>query len=462
MAVMKKSVFIKQSRIAAPVADVFRWHARTGALERLTPPWSQLKVLGRDGDIRDGDITTLKMKAGPMPYTWIARHEGYQKNVVFKDRQIKGPFKHWVHRHGFKPGADGVCVMEDRIEYALPFSPISRALAGQWVQKDLEEIFDYRHRTLAWDMAEHKAFPGKKPLNIVITGASGLIGSVLRPFLSTGGHRVFRLVRQKPVSEDELFWDPRKGRIDLDKIGPVDVIIHLAGENLATGRWTTAKRRRIMESRTRSTKLIAETAINLNPRPKVLVSASAIGYYGDRGPETLSEKSDRGSDFISEVCERWEKAAAPVEGKGIRTVFMRIGVVLTPRGGALKKMLPVFKSGFGGRLGSGKQVMSWVGIDDVIGAIYHAIGEERLEGPVNVVSPFPVTNARFSKTLGKVVRRPVLLRTPETAIKAVFGQMGKEIVLSSTRVLPEKLLSSGYRFRTPDLEETLRHLLGGG
>jgi len=458
---MGKSVFVKKMRIAAPVADIFKWHARPGALERLTPPWDSLRVLKRNGDIRDGDITTLEMKAGPVPYTWIARHEGYRENVVFKDRQLKGPFKHWVHRHGFAPGKNGGCVMEDRIEYALPFSPFSHAMAGRWLEKNLERIFDYRHRTLAQDMAAHQAFPVEKPLNIVVTGASGMIGSVLCPFLSTGGHRVVRLVRRPAVSDDEIFWDPHRGYIDLDQIGPVDVIIHLAGESLATGRWTPAKRRRIMESRIRTTKLIAETAVKLNPRVKLLINASAIGYYGNRGTETLSENFGRGSDFISEVCDRWEGAAAPAADKGIRIAFLRIGVALTPRGGALKKMLPVFKFGFGGRLGSGKQYISWIGIDDVIGAIYHVIREEDLEGPVNIVSPFPETNARLSRILGKVIRRPVPWRTPATVIKAIFGQMGKEIVLSSTRVVPEKLLSSGYRFRTSDLEETLRHLLGG-
>lgn len=349
--------------------------------------------------------------------------------------------------------------MKDQIQYALPFDPISRPFISI-IQKKLKSIFDYRHTTLAHDLTLHNARPKKRPLNIVISGASGLIGRAIIPFFTTGGHQVTRLVRHKNISPNQLCWDPVAGKLECSALKNSDVIINFSGENIGQGRWTKAKKRKIMQSRIKTTTLLSETIANLKPPPKVFLNASAVGYYGNRGDLTQTEDNVCGADFISEVCSDWEKATVVAQKRGIRVVFLRIGVVLTPCGGALKKMLFPFKMGIGGKFGSGQQYISFIGIDDVIGAIYHIINNDSLEGPVNIVAPQPVTNLKFTKTLGKVLKRPTLFTIPEIAIKSVFGEMGQEILLSGTRVEPQKLLASGYTFRNPDLEGVLRHLLG--
>ncbi len=457
---LKNEVFIKRSRINAPVEMVFKWHSRPGALERLSPPWDPLQVIEKKGGIREGARAVLKMKAGPVPYKWIAEHTDYEENRLFRDRQVKGPLAQWIHTHRFEPDGNYACFLEDRIEYALLFHPFGSFFAGGAVRKKLEGIFNYRHTTTIHDIATHLPV-NEKPMNVLISGASGVVGSALIPFLTTGGHRVTRLVRKKTVpGEEEVYWNPNANTLNTDDLAGTDTVIHLAGENIGQGRWTKEKKTRIIESRTKGTSLIANAIAKLDPAPRVMVCASAIGYYGNRGSQVLTEEDGPGDDFISEVCHKWEKAAEPAIEKGIRVVFMRIGIALTPSGGALERLLLPFQMGIGGKIGSGSQYMSWIGIDDVIGAIYHAIKNDKIEGPVNVVSPNPVTNKEFTKTLGRVLSRPTLATVPEFAIKIAFGEMGREIPLSSTRVKPEKLMKTGYRFRNPDIEGALSHLLG--
>lgn len=456
---MKTKLFTKRSRIDTPVEDVFQWHSRPGALERLVPPWDPLKVIERTGGILKGGQAVLKMNAGPVPYTWIAEHTEYEENRMFKDRQVRGPFAFWEHTHLFEPDGDHACFLEDRIEYALPFHPFGNFLAGSLVQKKLSDIFTYRHNITAQDMIAHLSRKHLPPLNILISGATGVIGSALIPFLSTGGHQVKRLVRQNPKNNDVL-WNPMSAELDSAKLGGIDTVIHLAGEHIGRGRWTPEKKRIIVESRTKGTELIAKTAANMNLMPKTLICASAIGYYGDQGECQLTENACCGGEFISEVCDQWEKAAAPAIDKGIRVIFLRIGIALTPMGGALERLLPTFNLGLGAKIGNGSQYMSWISIDDVIGAIYHVINDEQIQGPINLVSPNPVTNAQFTATLGKVLGRPAAMTIPALAIQLAFGQMGKEVLLSGTRVFPEKLTESGYRFRHPMLESALSHLLG--
>jgi len=307
--------------------------------------------------------------------------------------------------------------------------------------------------------------PSKKdigrPIKILMTGASGLLGSALIPFFTTGGHIVHTLVRRVPFPEkDESFWDPEKKKLDPSVFDGADAVIHLAGEHIGEGRWTDEKKRIIIESRTKGTSLIADTISKLSSPPPVLICASAIGYYGNRGDKILTEDDQPGDDFISKVCSKWEKSAQATVDKGIRTVFMRIGIALSPAGGALSRLLLPFRAGLGGKIASGSQYMSWVGIDDVIGAFFHVLADNKIAGPVNVVSPNPVTNLEFTKTLGKVLARPAVFSIPAAAINLAFGEMGREVLLSSTRVMPQKLIESGYRFRNPDLSGALSHLLG--
>ena len=288
-----------------------------------------------------------------------------------------------------------------------------------------------------------------------------MVGSSLIPFLTTGGHRVTRLVRKTGTQcENERFWDPQNGVLDLRDSDNVDVVIHLSGENIGEGWWTPRKKMRIVDSRNMTTSLIAETIAGLKNPPRAFLCASAIGYYGHRGNDLMTEDNECGADFISSVCDEWEQAALPALEKGIRTVFLRIGMVLSPVGGALQRLLPSFALGLGAKLGSGQQYISWISMDDLIGTVYHAIDDESLSGPVNIVAPNPVTNLEMTRTLAKVISRPALFTLPAWLIKLIFGEMGKEVLLASTRVSPEKIMAAGYRFRHPELEGALRHLLG--
>lgn len=297
-------------------------------------------------------------------------------------------------------------------------------------------------------------------MKVLVSGSTGLVGSALVPFLVSGGHEVVRLVRGRPApGVVAVPWDPQAGTIAAAQLEGFDAVVHLAGENIA-GRWTTAKKARIRSSRVEGTRLLADALAGLKRPSRTLICASAIGYYGNRGDELLREDSPPGAGFLAEVCREWEGAARPAAEKGIRVVHLRIGVVLSPAGGALAQMLTPFKLGLGGRIGSGNQYMSWIAIDDLIGAFHHALITESLRGPVNAVAPRPMTNLEFTKTLGRVLGRPTLFPMPAFAARLAFGEMADELLLASARVEPTKLASSGYRFRAPELEGALRHLLG--
>ncbi len=296
-------------------------------------------------------------------------------------------------------------------------------------------------------------------MNVLISGASGLVGSALARSLRAGGHDVRRLVRRRPVDPDAAFWDPAAGEIDPGALDDVDAVVHLAGENVAGGRWTAAMKRRIEDSRVAGTGLIAGAVASADP-PPVLVSASAIGFYGDRGDRPVDETGSAGSGFLADVCQRWEAAAAAAVESDARVVFLRIGLVLSSRGGALAKMLTPFRLGLGGVVGAGRQVMSWIHLDDLVGVIEHALTRVDLSGPVNAVAPAPVTNREFTRALGRVLGRPTLVPMPAALVRLVFGEMGTELLLAGTRVVPARLAESDFAFRFPDLETALEHELG--
>jgi len=296
-------------------------------------------------------------------------------------------------------------------------------------------------------------------MHIAVSGSSGMVGSALISSLTREGHRVTRLVR-KAAAGDEVAWDILQGVKDLSHLEGMDAVVHLAGENIAAGRWTAARKEEIRRSRVEGTHRLCESLARLSRRPEVLVSASAVGFYGNRGDEILKEDSTSGSDFLAQVCREWEAATDPASRAGIRVVCPRFGVILSPAGGALKKMLLPFKMGAGGRIGSGTQFMSWIAIDDVVGAIHHAIVTESLQGPVNGVAPTPVRNAEFTRTLARVLSRPAIAPMPAFAARLAFGEMADALLLASQRVLPTRLQATGYRFRHPELEGALRHLLG--
>lgn len=297
-------------------------------------------------------------------------------------------------------------------------------------------------------------------MKVLITGASGLIGTELKALLAARGHEPVSLVRCEPSPErNELQWDPVACSIDAGGMEGLDAVVHLAGENLAEGRWSPEKKKRIEESRIDATRLLCESLAALESRPRVLASASAIGYYGDRGGEIITEESAPADDYVGRLCAQWEAATAPARQAGIRVVLLRIGIVLSTKGGALKKMLPTFSLGLGGRIGTGGQYMSWIHIDDTTGAILHTLENPAIEGPVNITAPLPVTNAALTRTLARTLGRPAFMHAPAAAMKLAFGELADAVLLAGARVMPSVLLESGYEFKYNGLEEALRHLI---
>lgn len=297
-------------------------------------------------------------------------------------------------------------------------------------------------------------------MKILISGATGLIGSTLKEHLSVKGHKIHSLVRTLPLKSGEhIHWEPDKGVLPPDKIEGMDAVIHLAGENIAGGRWTRARKERILSSRIAGTRLLADTLAGLSEKPFIYICASGINYYGDCGDKIVDESAGIGRGFLPNVCKEWEAATEPADSAGIRTVKMRLGMVLSGNGGALKKMLPPFRLGLGGKLGSGKQYMSWIEINDLVRAIEYIIENKSLTGPVNLSSPAPVTNHEFTKALGKILRRPTFFAAPAFALKLVLGEMADELLLTSIRAHPKKLIEAGFEFQFPELKTALKEVL---
>ena len=453
--------------IDAPAEFTFDWHEQPSAFERLVPPWEPVQLARRTGSIHDGDVTELLVGHWPLKLKWIARHEHYDRPREFVDVQDAGPFSYWRHSHGVAPLESGRSRLTDSIEFRLPLGWLGRMAGTALVRRKLHRMFEWRHHitrhdvAALWQAVQQVQSTETSTMRILISGAGGLVGSELVPFLQGGGHEVAALSRSSRTGGLEtITWDPAGGQLDVAALEGFDAVVHLAGENIAGGRWNEARKQRIRDSRVQGTRLLAESLAACENPPKVLACASAIGYYGDRGDEVLNEDSSPGEGFLPEVCREWEEAADAARDRGIRVVNLRLGVVLSPRGGALQQMLTPFNLGGGGVVGSGKQYWSWVALDDVVGAIHHALTTDSLSGPVNTTAPAPATNREFTKTLGKVLQRPTIVPLPAFAARLVLGEMADDLLLASARVMPERLVESGYQFRCPDLEGALRHLLG--
>lgn len=294
---------------------------------------------------------------------------------------------------------------------------------------------------------------------VLISGASGLLGSAYSDYLSKKGHDVFKLVRREPASDKELFWNPMKSELDLKNIEGFDSIINFSGKNIGLGRWTIKNKKVIYESRILSTTLLSESIAKLDNPPESFLSSSAVGYYGDTGSEFINEGAEPGEGFLSDLCVNWEKATMPAVRAGVKVIQLRSGVVLSAEGGALAKMLTPFRLGLGGRLGSGRQYFSWIMIDDHLRALYHLMTSDNIQSPVNVVSPEPVKNSEFTKILAKVLKRPAIFPVPAFVLKTLLGQVADEILLSSSRAIPQLLMGSGFEFKYPALEDALKKCL---
>ncbi len=448
--------FLRKAKMPVSAKSLFDWHARPGAFERLVPPWDDIEVVHSDHSIKDGARLIMRIQKGPAHVTWEALHHDFIDGERFTDTQVRGPFARWVHTHRVETEGDHSVLIDD-VDYALPLEPISEVAAGQ-TKAVLDRMFDFRHRRTFDDLTRHALYKDNEPMKIAITGASGLIGKALTAFLTTGGHDVHPLVRRS-AKPGQILWDIRDQTIDAAALEGMDAVIHLAGEPI-TGRWTDEKKARIRESRVAGTTLLATTLAGLKNPPKVFVSTSAVGFYGDRGAGELDETSGVGTGFLANVCKAWEDAAQPAADAGIRVVHPRIGIVLSPKGGALKELLLPFKLGAGGVVGSGDQYMSWISLDDIVGAFLHVIQNDELSGPVNFTGPKPVPNRAFAKTLGHVLHRPSFIPLPAAAVKLAMGEMGETLLLEGANVVPKKLQISGFKFLHPSLEIALRAELG--
>lgn len=441
------------SVVEHPLRDVWEWHTRPGAMRRLVPPFQPMTVISEAESLADG-VAVLGLPGG---LRWVARHQpdAFVDGHRFVDElSSDGPTSWpprlvgtWRHTHTFDDEGSGTRI-HDRVEAVVP--------AGF-----LAPMFAYRHRQLIGDLAAHKRaeVAGTRPLVVAVTGSTGLVGSALCAFLTTGGHRVIRLVRRPAENDDERTWDPAAPAADL--LRGVDAVVHLAGESIA-GRFTDAHRKAIRDSRIEPTRRLAEAAAATEDGPSTFISASAIGYYGyDRGDVTLTEDSSRGDGFLAEVVTDWEAATVAASDAGLRVVLVRTGIVQAAAGGTLKLLRPLFAAGLGGRIGDGKQWLSWIGLDDLVDIYHRALYDSDLHGPVNAVAPEPVRNTEYTKELARVLHRPALLPVPSLGPRVLLGAQGaRELAEANQRVLPTKLLAAGHPFRHTHVAEALAHQLG--
>ena len=464
---MTASTYKSELEVPVPVDQLFSWHENPGAFERLTPPFEPVKVKKRKGGIDGGEVH-LQMNLGPIPLPWVARHHNYIKNEQFLDEQVSGPFASWNHAHLFEKIDAKSSKLIDKIDYKLPFGTVGKTFGGAFAEQKIKQMFAYRRNITKNDLVSQSKYSGS-PLNIAVTGGSGLIGSQLKPYLTTAGHSVENIVRGRP-QKGELSWNLENKT--MSNLSGKDVVVHLAGEPISKPLggmiplpWTKWKRNEILKSRVEGTKLISEHIASLNNPPKVMICASAVGYYGDRGEDLLSESEESGDDYFSHVVSEWEKAAQPAVDAGIRVVFLRIAPVMSPLGGALQVLGNAARLGSSPPVAGGKQWWSWISLDDVVDVIYHSIINEKLSGPVNVASPNPVRQKEWASTLAKVIWGrfgPLtgLIPVPGFVLKTVLGEFGDVLALSSIKIDSSKLLDSGYEFRFENLEDCFRHLLG--
>jgi len=448
----KSRRFTASTALPVSAAEAFAWHTRPGAFERLVPPWEAVRVVERAGGLEDGGVVVLELRRGPFRRRWVSRHRDVVSGGSFADTMEQGPFPEWTHLHRFTDEPGGAGTLSDEIDYRLPLGPVGTP-AGPYVERTLQRLFAFRHRRLVHDLGRHRATP--RALRIGVTGTYGLIGSALSAFLTSGGHEAVRVTRS-PRQPADVRISPAGVVEDPGRLNGLDAVVHLAGES--TGRrWTRRRKREIARSRIEGTRALAETLGALDAPPRVLVSASAVGFYGDRGDELLTEASAPGGDFLARVAAGWEAATLPASDAGIRVVTARFGVVLEA---LLQRMLTPFQLGLGGPIGPGTQWVSWVALDDLLAAVLHAVTEDGLVGAVNVVAPGAVTNSDFARTLGTVLGRPARLRVPAFGARVFFGELADGLLLASQHAVPAALAESGFEFAYPTLEGAFRHLLG--
>jgi uncharacterized protein (TIGR01777 family) len=420
-------------------------------------------LLQQTDGLRDGSTVVLRGRVGPFKIPMVFQHSGYNPPREFQDTQISGPFHSWFHSHRFIDGNDEgtTCLLQDEVRYALPAGPVGDFVNELWFSREIERIFTYRHGVTYLDVQRLEDRGIFTPQKILVAGSSGMVGSALVPFLRTCGHSVTRLVRNHVAHEPDVrLWKPDAGEFDSSAMADVDTVIHLGGSSILAPRWNEETRRRIRESRIESTRLLVNAITSAPKPPKTFICASAVGIYGNTPEGDRFEDAPVGSGYLADVAKDWEAAANYAAEAGVRVVNLRIGLVLSASGGLLGKSLLPFQLALGGRLGSGRQQMSWVSLHDLLYAVQHLLTNDRVSGPVNMTAPKSVSNAEFTSTLGRILRRPTLLSPSEGTLRLLFGEFADEVLLSGVSAPPGKLTDSGFQFEFKELEDAIRFDLG--
>ncbi len=461
--------FQKAVELPCSIERAFQYHDQVLSLQRLIPPWQAIGIELDERSILDGKRKILRVPIGPMGIRWEAIHQGYRPPHEFIDTQGFGPFASWTHRHRFESLGDYRARMTDAIDFEAP----GPAFIARWiearVQRELKRLFQFRHRLTYDDIQFGNWLGWPSRSRIAITGASGLVGQRLSSLLSCLGHEVIAVQRsqldpqgkKKAPSQTEatherhISWDPAKGILKPSEWEELDAVIHLAGENIGAGRWTLAMKERLRSSRVDATRRLVENLGRLDRPPKAFVAASAIGIYGDQGDRIVSENTLPGTGFLPNLAVDWERSSEAMREIGTRLCYARLAMVLHPRLGALGKMLPLFRWGLGGRLGSGQQWWSWIDVEDAASALAWMALSAQADGAYNVASPEPVTNRTFTTALAKSISRPAWFPAPKAALRLVLGEMADGLLLTSCRVLPDRLMEKGFPFRYPNLDACL-------
>ena len=460
---MSTSKFIFRSLINRPLEQVMEWHLRPNMEVRAIPPWETFKIGGIEGrPDQEGSRFHVHAKLwGPFWQDCTLQYCHFVPEESFEITQVEGPFTEWLYKMKVIQQGDHACEIIDRFTFTHHCPKILTFLINYQFERRFSRILKYKHAILQNDLDLLDKYKYDKPLKVLMSGSRGFVGSTFLKFLEFAGHDVWRLSRSQSEGEEKtLLWDPERSDMDSAELEGFDAVIHLAGENIGKGWWTGRRKASILKSRYKGTEHLVKALSMLKTPPKTFICASAVGYYGDRAATVLQEESAPGEgQFLSEVCQYWERAAKELEEKGVRVVRTRFGMVLSAGGGALKKMLLPFQLGLGGKVGHGHQYISWIALDDLIGSLYHVLMTSSLEGAVNCVSPHPVMNGCFAKELARALNRWPGPPFPAFMVRLLLGQKGEELLLSSTRVEPKKLVETGYNFQFPTLRQALEHVI---
>ncbi len=454
---MSTETFEASVRIARSASDVFAWHETPGAWARLLPPWETVEILSDNSGLAVGTRVRFRIRMGS---EWVESEIERRDTVVgkqFREVALEGPYDEWDHLHRMEPIDAKNCLLKDEVRYRIEGGSFKQSRARRAMRTRLDRLFRYRHEVAKHDLEDQ---PTQANYRILVGGASGLIGRALVPFLSGQGHEVIRLVRRPAVASDEISWIPMHSVLNANLLDGIDAIVNLSGVDILEKSWTRERVLEIRNSRVWTTHTLVDAIHKMRIRPRVFVSTSAVGYYGNRGDSILTEEERLSDRALSLICDAWEDAALRAENQYVRTAILRTGLVLTPAGGILGKMLPLFRAGFGGPVGPRKNWMSWISMDDHLAAIHEAIISPKVRGIANSVAPEPVQVGHFAEELGRVLRKPCWLPVPPLALYLRYGTRAEHIFMFSQRAVPKALLDAGFKFRYPTLTQALAHELG--